>query len=95
MGSGLHARHSFTYINIHVGHCRKGDGRWLPAKLSYWTQTQKQAYRIHLLYIDLTLGQAQYLLNKIVYWLYFQIADTEVYIDGHEFKFYSKPYYLR
>ena len=28
----------------------RGDGRWLPAKLRFWTQTQKQVYRIHIKY---------------------------------------------
>ncbi len=24
-----------------------------------------------------------------------QVSEAEVYVDGNEFKFYSKPYYLR
>ena len=31
-----------------VSHCRKENGRWLPTKLRWWTQTLPLAYRIHI-----------------------------------------------
>ncbi|XP_006819470.1 protein SHQ1 homolog [Saccoglossus kowalevskii] len=41
------------------------------------------------------ISQDDSFLNIIIKAKFAKVADTEMYIDGDEFKFYSKPYYLR
>lgn len=39
---------------------------------------------------------AQYFSNSFMcFYVYFQVTDTEIFIEDDEFRFHSKPYFLR
>jgi len=46
-----------------------------------------------LFYILLLLGILASNLNLL--FVSVKVNETEVFVDGHDFKFFSKPYYLR